>query len=112
MIARSGDRMRRTLHRRGAGHAHHPAGGALFEACIPKDNDLSESDSESAWLHHARANRRMMSLTLAIMTHVAAVVINASKSLARRRLRLSQARVRSTTQRRGSSTKPWPCRSA
>ena len=48
----------------------------------------------------------MMSLTLAIMTHVSAVEIKASKSLARRRLRLSQAKVRSTTQRRGNSTKP------
>jgi hypothetical protein len=35
-----------------------------------------------------------------------ALAIVASKSFARRRFRLSQARVRSTTQRRGSSTKP------
>src|SRR5512132_2739537 len=47
-----------------------------------------------------------MSLTLAIMIHATAVVIDFSKSLARRRLRLIQARVRSTTQRRGSNTKP------
>src|SRR5512132_3564310 len=47
-----------------------------------------------------------MSLTLAIMIHATAVVIDFSKSLASRRLRLSQARVRSTTQRRGSTTKP------
>lgn len=39
----------------------------------------------------------MMSLTLAIMTQVAAVVTRASTSLARRRLRLSQAKVRSST---------------
>ena len=47
-----------------------------------------------------------MSLTLAIMIHATAVVIDFSKSLASRRLRLIQARVRSTTQRRGSNTKP------
>src|SRR3954463_8549781 len=48
----------------------------------------------------------MMSLTLAIMTHVVDVEIRASKSLARRRFRLSHAMVRSTTQRRGSRTNP------
>jgi hypothetical protein len=45
-----------------------------------------------------------ISLTLAIMIYATAVVIGLSKSLARRRLRLIQARVRSTTQRRGSTT--------
>src|SRR6266511_1933426 len=47
-----------------------------------------------------------MSLTLAIMIHATAVVTDFSKSLASRRLRLIQARVLSTTQRRGSNTKP------
>ena len=37
---------------------------------------------------------------------VMALTIVASKSLAKRRLRLSQARARSTTHRRGSSSKP------
>ena len=36
-----------------------------------------------------------------------AVAIRVSKSLAKRRLRLSQARVRSTTHRRGRTSKPW-----
>ena len=44
---------------------------------------------------------------LAIMIQAVALSIVASKSLARRRLRLSQAIVRSTTQRRGSSSKPF-----
>ena len=48
----------------------------------------------------------MMSLTLAINTQVVDVEISASKSLARRRFRLSHAIVRSTTHRRGSTTKP------
>ena len=48
----------------------------------------------------------MMSLTLAIMTHVVDVEISASKSLARRQFRLSYAMVLSTTPRRGSRTKP------
>jgi hypothetical protein len=46
-----------------------------------------------------------MSLTLAIMIHATAVVIDFSKSLPSRRLRLIQARVPSTTQRRGGNTK-------
>jgi len=48
----------------------------------------------------------MMSLTLAIMAHVVEVEISASKSLARRRFRLSHAIVLSTAHRRGSRTKP------
>src|SRR5882724_841029 len=69
-----------------------------------------ESDSESRKLHYALAILRERSLTLAIRSQTAALAREASKSLARRRLRLSQARVRSTTQRRGSSVKP--CASA
>jgi hypothetical protein len=45
-------------------------------------------------------------LTLAIYSQVVALSMLASKSLASRRLRLSHASVRSTTQRRGSTTKP------
>src|SRR3954454_12756813 len=55
---------------------------------------------------HAVARRRDMSLTLAIYSQVAALSIVLSTSFAKRRLRFSQARVRSTTQRRGSRTKP------
>jgi hypothetical protein len=40
------------------------------------------------------------------MSHVSALAIVASKSFASRRLRLSHAMVRSTTQRRGNSLKP------
>ena len=43
---------------------------------------------------------------LAIRSHASALAMVASKSLARRRVRPSQAKVRSTTQRRGSSWKP------
>ena len=39
-------------------------------------------------------------------SHASALAMVASKSLASRRLRLSQAKVRSTTQRRGRTTKP------
>src|SRR6202007_366585 len=55
---------------------------------------------------YALAKRRTISLTLAIHRQVSALAIVASKYLARRRFRLSQAKVRSTTQRRGSRTKP------
>ena len=41
----------------------------------------------------------------AIMSQAAALAMVASKSLARRRLRPSQAKVRSTTQRRGRTSK-------
>ena len=44
---------------------------------------------------------------LAIMIQAVALSMVASKSLARRRLRLSQAMVRSTTQRRGRSSNPF-----
>lgn len=40
-------------------------------------------------------------------SHAVADAMVCSKSLARRRFRLSQARVRSTTQRRGSTSKPF-----
>ena len=43
---------------------------------------------------------------LAIMSQASALAMVASKSLARRRLRPSQAKVRSTTQRRGRTLKP------
>ena len=55
---------------------------------------------------HALASLRESNLTLAIMSHASALTIVASKSFARRRLRLSQAMVRSTTQRRGNNLKP------
>ena len=54
----------------------------------------------------ATARRRDISLTEAMKSQVTELSVVASKSLARRRLRFSQASVRSTTQRRGSSTKP------
>src|ERR1700687_3926647 len=54
---------------------------------------------------HALAILRESSLTLAIMSHVSALASVASKSFARRRLRLSYAMVRSTTQRRGKEAK-------
>jgi hypothetical protein len=50
--------------------------------------------------------RRESSLTLAMKSHAWAPSMVASKSLARRRLRLSQAMVRSTTHRRGKGWKP------
>ncbi len=43
---------------------------------------------------------------LAIRSHGSALSMVFSKSLARRRLRPNQANVRSTTHRRGKSTKP------
>lgn len=55
---------------------------------------------------HALASLREINLTLAIISHASALAIVASKSFARQRLRLSQAMVRSTTQRRGNNLKP------
>ena len=48
----------------------------------------------------------MICWTEAIKSQVVALAMVRSKSLARRRLRLSQAKARSTTQRRGISSKP------
>src|SRR5665213_1232846 len=56
--------------------------------------------------NHALASLRESNLTLAIISQASALAIVASKSFASRRLRLSQAMVRSTTQRRGNSLKP------
>ena len=57
-------------------------------------------------------NRRMRSLTLARNIQASALFRAASKSLARRRLWLSQAKVLSTTQRRGERQIRWRCRNA
>jgi hypothetical protein len=48
----------------------------------------------------------MMSLTLATQIQTVGAAMSCSQSLANRRLRLSQTKVRSPTQRRGRSTKP------
>jgi len=50
--------------------------------------------------------RRVRSCTAAMYSHAVALSMVRSKSLASLRLRPSQAKVRSTTQRRGSSSKP------
>src|SRR5207237_3060209 len=52
--------------------------------------------------YQARASRRESRRMLAIRTHASALAMDASKSLASRRLRPNQAKLRSTTQRRGS----------
>jgi hypothetical protein len=54
----------------------------------------------------SQANRLISNCTEAMYTQALALAIDASKSFAKRRFRLSQASVRSTTQRRGSSLKP------
>src|SRR6187200_691152 len=54
---------------------------------------------------HDLARRRDSSFTLAMKTQASALAIEASKSLASLRLRPNQAKVRSTTQRRGSALK-------
>ena len=53
-----------------------------------------------------RARRRASSWTEARYIHASPLPTVASKSLASRRLRFSQAKVRSTTQRRGKTEKP------
>src|SRR3546814_21157129 len=50
---------------------------------------------------------RVKSWIEAMKSHAVAEAMVCSKSLARRRFRLSQASVRSTTQRLGSTTKPF-----
>jgi hypothetical protein len=54
-----------------------------------------------------RASRLRASWMEARVTRVARVSARFSKSLARRRLRPNQEKVRSTTQRRGRTTKPF-----
>src|SRR5262249_8278306 len=60
---------------------------------------ISESDSLMRVLGHVRASLRESSLTLAMKTQASALSMVASKSLARRRLRLSQAMVRVVDER-------------
>src|SRR5271157_4152464 len=69
-------------------------------------NHFLVSDQESRELYQPLATLLIRSCTEARKSQALALAIDASKSLARRRLRLSQARVRSTTQRRGKSSKP------
>ena len=56
---------------------------------------------------YARASRLIASWMKARVTKVTKVSARFSKSLARRRLRPNQEKVRSTTQRRGRTTKPF-----
>lgn len=56
---------------------------------------------------HDLAMRPAKSWMEAMKSHAVADAMICSKSLARRRFRLSQARVRSTTQRRGRTMKPF-----
>ena len=51
--------------------------------------------------------RLVKSWTEAMKSHAVAEAMVCSKSLARRRLRLIHAKVRSTTHRRGSTSKPF-----
>jgi hypothetical protein len=68
----------------------------------PPDRPLPrESDPEFRGVHHALAIRRERSLTLAMKSQSFALSMVASKPLARRRLRLSRAILRSMTRRRG-----------
>jgi hypothetical protein len=55
---------------------------------------------------HTRARRLRASLIEAMVTKVARISARFSKSLASRRLRPNQEKVRPTTHRRGSTTKP------
>ena len=57
-------------------------------------------------ISQGRASRRSMSWIIASLRYASAVAARHSKCLARRRLRPIQASVRSTTQRRGSTSKP------
>src|SRR6266702_2112520 len=68
----------------------------------------ASSESGLKWVMPVQllASLRVSSRMWARSSHAVALVTVASKSLARRRLRPSQAKVRSTTQRRGSSWKP------
>jgi integrase len=81
----------------------------VAERLINHTSSRSELESPThnvSGADHALASLRESNLTLAIMSHASALAIVASKSFARRRLRLSQAMVRSTTQRRGNNLKP------
>ena len=102
-------------------------GGLRFEAYLPPSLalwllDLIEQDtfldpSEAVFVilgehksptHNSSfAIRRVMRLMEAMMSQASAEATDASQSLARRRHRLSHAMVRSTTQRRGRTTKRW-----
>src|SRR5438128_842498 len=81
-----------------------PSGGLILRDALQEQRS-SESDSKRRSLYQSLARRRESNLTLAIMTQASALAMVASKSLARRRLRPNQAKVRSTTQRRGSGLK-------
>ena len=53
------------------------------------------------------ANRLSIRWIMAMRSQASPVTVSASSSLLKRRLRPRQAKVRSTTPRRGRTTKPW-----
>src|SRR5215210_2627428 len=77
------------------GDANHPVLGIISVS----DSKLFEGDQ-------ALARRRVMRRIWAIITHASALARVVSQSLASLRQRPSHAKVRSTTQRRGSTSKP------
>src|SRR3954467_1591132 len=68
----------------------------------------SESDSKFYSVTAALASRLDSNLADAMRNQASALAMVFSKSLARRRLRPSQAKVRSITQRLGRGSKPRP----
>src|SRR5258705_4624554 len=75
-----------------------------------QEHGSSESDSKRDQCSEAAASRLVRSLMWATSIQAASVAADTSKSLARRRHLPHQAKVRSTTQRRGTSWKPLtPC---
>lgn len=73
---------------------------------------ILEPNSKLGYARREGALRRNMRRMDAMKIHAPALAMVASKSLASRGQRPSQAKVRSTTHRRGSTSKPWPRRRA
>lgn len=75
--------------------------------CACEERDVSESDSKR-FQRYPYLARRLVSMRMwAMVIHASAEATDLSKSLASLRHRPSQAKVRSTTQRRGRISKPW-----
>lgn len=88
------------------GLAVHFAETVRSDGILLNPAQVSESDSKLFERIHCLASSRVTRRMCAIVTHAAALAMVFSQSFDRRRHRPSQASVRSTTHRRGKTSKP------
>ena len=84
----------------------HPNISDVYRRKVARLAEALESGRKRIVYFHSLASLRMKSWMLATKSHARALSMVASKSFARRRLCPNHAKVRPTTQRRGSTTNP------